>query len=110
VLDNGLDLAAIGEDIAERPYVTVGFAAFLLLAPLAATSTRASVRRLGKRWVDLHRLVYVAAALAVVHFWWLVKKDVSAPLAHAAVLAALLAARVIARRRQDGGQRGTVSA
>jgi methionine sulfoxide reductase heme-binding subunit len=94
VLDNGLDLAAIAEDIAKRPFVTVGFAAFLLLIPLAATSTRASIRRLGKRWISLHRAVYLAAALGVLHFFWLVKKDLRSPLIHAAVLAALLGARV----------------
>ena len=94
VLDNGLDVAAIVEDIAERPFVTVGFAAFVLLIPLAATSTRASIRRLGKRWITLHRLVYVAAALGVVHFFWLVKKDLRPPLVYAAVLALLLGARV----------------
>lgn len=98
--DNGLDLASIGEDIVERPYVTAGFAAFTLLVPLAVTSTRGFQRRLGRRWVTLHRLVYLAAALAVVHFWWLVKKDVTAPAIHAAVLAALLAARVATPRKR----------
>lgn len=96
--DNGLDPVAIGEDIVERPYVTAGFAAFLLLLPLVVTSTRGWGRRLGRRWITLHRLVYPAAVLAVVHFWWLVKKDVTAPAVHAVVLAALLAARVIPRR------------
>lgn len=96
--DNGLDIAAIGEDILERPYVTAGFAAFTLLVPLAVTSTRGWGRRLGRRWITLHRLVYLAAVLAVVHFWWLVKKDVTAPAIHAALLAALLAARFLTRR------------
>jgi sulfoxide reductase heme-binding subunit YedZ len=99
VVDNGLELAVIAEDIAERPFVTVGFAAFVLMIPLAATSTRASIRRLGKRWVTLHRLVYVSAVLAVVHFWWLVKKDLREPIIHAVVLACLLGVRVIATRR-----------
>ncbi len=94
VLDNGLDLASIIEDIAERPFVTVGFAAFVLLIPLALTSTRASIKRLGKRWITLHQLVYVAATLGVVHFFWLVKKDLRPPLVYAAVLAVLLGARV----------------
>jgi len=94
VLDNGLDFAAIIEDIGKRPFVTVGFTAFVLLIPLALTSTRASIRRLGKRWITLHRLVYVAAALGVVHFFWLVKKDLRPPLVYAAVLAALLGVRV----------------
>ena len=74
-LDLGLDLAAIGEDVRERPYVTAGFTAFLLLVPLAVTSTRGWGRRLGRRWLTLHRLVYAAAVLAVVHFLWLVKAD-----------------------------------
>jgi methionine sulfoxide reductase heme-binding subunit len=94
VLDNGLDWASIAEDIGKRPFVTVGFTAFVLLIPLALTSTRASIRRLGKRWVALHRLVYVAAALGVLHFFWLVKKDLRPPLVYAAVLAALFGMRV----------------
>lgn len=98
VFDNGLDLATIAEDVVERPYVTVGFAAFVCLVPLAATSTRAAIRRLGKRWVTLHRLAYAAAALAVIHYWWLVKKDLRGPLLHAAVLGALFAARWLGRR------------
>jgi sulfoxide reductase heme-binding subunit YedZ len=94
VLDNGLDLPGIVEDIAERPFVTVGFAAFVLTIPLALTSTRASIKRLGKRWSTLHRLVYVAAALGVLHFFWLVKKDLTPPLIYAAVLAVLLGLRL----------------
>ena len=94
VLDNGLDWASILEDIGKRPFVTVGFIAFVLLIPLAATSTRASIKRLGKRWVTLHRLVYVAAALGVLHFFWLVKKDLRPPLVYAAVLALLLGLRI----------------
>jgi sulfoxide reductase heme-binding subunit YedZ len=94
VLDNGLDLPGIAEDIAERPFVTVGFAAFVLMIPLALTSTRASIKWLGKRWVTLHRLVYVAAALGVLHFFWLVKKDLTPPLVYASVLAVLLGLRL----------------
>jgi sulfoxide reductase catalytic subunit YedY len=90
---SGLDLSALGEEVAERPYVTLGFTALLLLTPLAVTSTRAWQRRLGRRWLTLHRLVYAAAALAVLHFLWLVKADLAEPLAYAAVLVALLAAR-----------------
>ncbi|RIK99774.1 MAG: sulfoxide reductase heme-binding subunit YedZ [Proteobacteria bacterium] len=100
VVDNGLDWAAIGEDIVERPYVTVGFAAFVLLIPLAATSNRAAMRALGRRWVTLHRLVYPAALLAVVHFLWLVKKDMTEPLVYAAALGALLAARFVGRGKR----------
>jgi sulfoxide reductase heme-binding subunit YedZ len=93
-LDLGFDLSALGEEVAERPYVTLGFTAFGLLAPLALTSTRGWQRRLGRRWVMLHRLVYVAAGCAVLHFLWLVKADLAEPLAYAGVLALLLAARL----------------
>jgi sulfoxide reductase heme-binding subunit YedZ len=97
-LDLGLDLSALGEEVAERPYVTLGFAAFLLLAPLAVTSTRGWQRRLGRRWLTLHRAVYAAALLAVLHFVWLVKADLAEPLAYAAALAVLFAARWVPRR------------
>jgi methionine sulfoxide reductase heme-binding subunit len=95
-LDWYFDWAEIWEDVAERPYVTAGFAAFVALVPLAVTSTRAAMRRLGgPRWRRLHRLVYLAAGLAVVHFLWLVKKDLREPAIYAAILAALLLARVL---------------
>lgn len=97
VIDQGLALGFIWEDIRERPYVTVGFAAFLCLVPLAITSTRTWIRRLGRRWIDLHRLVYVAAIASILHFLWLVKADLREPLLHAAVLGALFAARLIQR-------------
>ena len=93
-LDQGLDLTFILEDIAERPYITLGFSAFVLLIPLAATSTRGMVRRLGVRWKKLHRLVYPVAILAVWHYYWLVKADVLQPLIYAAVLAFLLGFRL----------------
>ena len=93
-LDLTFDLGAVAEDVAKRPYITVGFTAFCLLVPLAATSTRAMVRRLGRRWVTLHRLVYVAAILGVVHFLWLVKADLREPLLYAGVLALLLGSRL----------------
>jgi sulfoxide reductase heme-binding subunit YedZ len=96
-IDNGLAWRVLVEDVVERPFVTMGFAAFVLLVPLAVTSTRASIRRLGKRWVALHRLVYVAAVLAIVHFWWLVKKDVTEPAVYAGIVALLLGARLVAR-------------
>ena len=95
VLDRSLLVEEILEDLTERPYVMVGFAGFVLLVPLAATSTNAMIRRLGgRRWRLLHRLAYVAAAAGVVHFWWLVKADVREPFIHAAVLALLLALRL----------------
>ena len=95
VLDRSLLVEEILEDLTERPYIMVGFAAFVLLVPLAATSTNAMIRRLGgRRWRLLHRLAYAAAAAGVVHFWWLVKADVRDPLVHAAILALLLALRL----------------
>lgn len=93
VLDLGGYWAQIFEDIAKRPFITVGFLAWLCLLPLAATSTRAAMRRLGRRWGVLHRLVYLIAALAVLHFIWLVKSDLREPLIYAGVLVALLLAR-----------------
>lgn len=94
VLDYGLDLGLIIQTVAEKWYIIVGFAAFLLLLPLAVTSTKGWQRRLGKRWTLLHRLVYLAAPLAVLHFVLLVKADLREPLLYAAVLALLLALRL----------------
>lgn len=93
-LDLGLQLEWVWEDIVERPYITVGFSAFLLLIPLAVTSTRGWIRRLGKRWSLLHRLAYVATGLGLVHFYWLVKADVRLPLLLIAVFALLMGARI----------------
>lgn len=93
-LDQFFDPAAIARDIVKRPFVTVGFAAFVLLVPLAATSTHAMMRRLGRRWQLLHRLVYVIALLGVIHYLWLVKKDMTAPLIYGGVLLLLLAIRM----------------
>jgi sulfoxide reductase heme-binding subunit YedZ len=92
--------ADIWEDVAERRYVTVGFAAFLCMVPLAATSTRRAIRRLGRRWIVLHRLVYAAALGGVVHYAWLVKADLLGPALHALVLAGLLGWRVVEARRR----------
>jgi len=86
-------------EIAERPYITVGFAAWLLLVPLAITSTRGWMRRLGRNWGRLHRLVYAVALLAVLHFWWVVKSDIREPLLYAVILALLLGWRILRRRR-----------
>jgi len=94
VLDQWLDLHAIAADIVKRPYITVGFAAFLMLVPLAVTSTAGWMRRLGRRWQRLHRLVYPAAILGCTHFWWQVKADWREPAAYAALLAALLGWRL----------------
>ena len=97
-LDQRFDLSVIFEDIAERPFITVGFTAFLLLIPLAATSTNAMMKRLGRRWQKLHRLVYVIAILGVVHFYWQVKLDTLEALVYAAILAALLGYRLKGRK------------
>ena len=95
VLDRSLLIEEVLDDLTKRPYVIVGFCAFVLLVPLAATSTNAMVRRLGgRRWRQLHRIVYVAAAGSVAHFWWLVKADVREPLIYAAILALLLVLRL----------------
>lgn len=93
-LDQLLSLEYIFEDIMERPYITVGFTAWLLLIPLAVTSTRGWIRRLGKRWQTLHRLIYLSAALGVLHFLWLVKADIRQPVIFGAVLTVLLVARL----------------
>jgi sulfoxide reductase heme-binding subunit YedZ len=93
-LDQWFDWRAIVHDIAKHPYVLVGFAAFLLMIPLAVTSNQAMIRRLRQRWQTLHRLVYLIAILGVTHYWWLVKKDVTEPLIYAIVLFFLLAVRL----------------
>jgi sulfoxide reductase heme-binding subunit YedZ len=91
--------ASVADDIYKRPFITIGFLALCLMVPLAVTSTAGMIRRLGgKRWQQLHRLVYVSACAGVVHYWWLVKADVSRPIAYAVVVGALLGFRVYARR------------
>ena len=101
-LDQFFDLQAIYKDVIKRPFITVGFASFLLLIPLAVTSTNNMVRRLGgKRWQKLHRLVYLIAVGGVVHYWWLVKKDITQPVIYAAVLAILLGYRIFVYLRKD---------
>ncbi len=109
-LDQVFDLPAVFADITKRKFIAVGFTAFVLLVPLAITSTDAMVRRLGYvRWKRLHRLGYLAAALGVVHFIWRVKKDLSQPLTYGAVLALLLAIRLVAfglkKKKELGLQR-----
>lgn len=101
-LDYGFDPQRIYEAIFEKRYALVGFAAFLLLLPLAVTSTRGWMRRLGKDWTRLHKLVYLAAPLVVVHYLWLVKSDIREPLAYGLAVALLLAARVPAVRQFAG--------
>lgn len=95
ILDQELSISLIAADVVEHPWVLAGFSAFTLLVPLALTSTDGMVRRLGgQRWRALHRLVYPAAILAVLHFLWLVKKDVRLPVAYLVVLSVLLLARI----------------
>lgn len=102
----GLDLRGywtqIFAEIVKRPYITVGFSAWLLLLPLAITSTQGWIRRLGRNWGRLHKLVYAVGVLAVLHFWWLVKSDIREPLLYASILAVLLGWRLwkrLSRRR-----------
>ncbi len=93
--DKFFDFSEMLKDIAKRPFITVGFLAWLLMLPLAITSTAASIRRLGgKRWQALHRLIYFSAIAGTVHFWWLVKRDIHRPEKYAAVLAVLLLFRI----------------
>jgi sulfoxide reductase heme-binding subunit YedZ len=93
-LDRWLDLRAVLEDVAKRPFITVGLTALLLLVPLAVTSTAGWMRRLGRRWQQLHRLIYPAAILGCVHFWWQVKADLREPLLYATILLLLLGWRL----------------
>jgi sulfoxide reductase heme-binding subunit YedZ len=102
VLDQGLLISAIIEDIVERPFITIGFAAFVLLIAMAATSTNGIRRSMGKRWQQLHYSVYAVGILGVWHFWWQVKLDTSEPAIYAAILAALLGYRLY---RRLGGTR-----
>lgn len=94
-LDQVLDWHAIWDDVTKRKFIFVGFSAFVMLLPLAATSTRGAIKRLGYvRWKRLHRLAYVAPLLGVIHFTWRVKKDVREPVAYAVVLGTLLLTRL----------------
>jgi len=98
-LDQFFDLNSIYKDVIKRPFITIGFTAFILLIPLAATSTNAMIKRLGgKRWQLLHRLVYLVAIFGVLHYWWLVKKDITQPVIYAAILTILLGYRVVMGR------------
>ena len=97
VLDHFFDFHAIVKDVIKRPYVTAGFTGFVLMIPLVITSTAGMIRRLGKRWQQLHRLVYVIAIAGVIHFYWLVKADVRRPLQYGAVLVLLLGYRIATR-------------
>ena len=93
-LDRFFDLGTIAEDVLKRPYITVGFAAFVLMVPLAITSTQGWIRRLGRRWKRLHRAIYAIGVLGVLHYLWLVKADLLEPAIYAIILAVLLGLRV----------------
>src|SRR5262245_57308334 len=101
LLDQGLYWPDILQDIAKRPFITIGFAALLLLIPLAITSTRGMMRRLGRRWQQLHRVIYVIVILGVWHYWWQVKADYREPLLYAVLTTGLLGWRVYAARRRS---------
>jgi sulfoxide reductase heme-binding subunit YedZ len=107
-LDKFFDLSEMWKDIAKRKYITVGFTAFVLLIPLAITSTAGMIRRLGgKRWQMLHRLIYVSAILGVIHYYWLVKSAVIKPLIYAAIVGVLLLWRLlnsISNGKQSGAR------
>lgn len=104
-LDRFFDLQGIAKDILKRPFITAGFAAFVLLIPLAATSFNAAIRALGgRRWQALHRSVYAVAIIGVVHYWWLVKRDITQPLIYALILALLLGLRAAWRENERQNQ------
>lgn len=95
ILDQSLDLDSVAKDVYKRPFITVGFLAFVLMIPLALTSTKGWIRRLGRRWQLIHRLIYVSAIAGVIHFLWLVKKDLREPTIYAGILTVLLGYRVL---------------
>jgi methionine sulfoxide reductase heme-binding subunit len=94
-LDQFFDWQSVTKDVVKRPFITVGFTAFVLMIPLALTSTQWSIRRLGKKWQALHRMIYATAMLGVIHYIWLVKKDIRKPVIYACILGALLLYRII---------------
>jgi len=94
-LDQFFDLHSVYKDVLKRPFITAGFTAFVLMIPLAVTSTKWAIRKLGKRWQRLHRLIYASAISGVVHYIWLVKKDVRVPAIYAIILGALLLYRIV---------------
>jgi methionine sulfoxide reductase heme-binding subunit len=99
----GLRWGAILEEVVERPYITIGFSSFLILIVLGATSPRVMVRKLGKNWRRLHRLVYVAGVLAIIHLVWIVRTDLSEALLYGAILAGLLGWRLVFARNKARG-------
>ena len=99
-LDQFFDLHSVYKDIYKRPFITLGFTAFVLMIPLAATSTKWAIRKLGKRWQMLHRLIYVVAIAGVIHFLWAVKLDKRVPEIYGAILGVLLLYRVVMWSRE----------
>ena len=106
ILDQGLLMSAVLEDLSERPFITIGFSALLLLTALAATSTAGIRRRMGRRWQTLHNTVYLIGILGVWHYWWQVKKDMSDAWIYEVILAVLLGARLYWRWRKTLKNRG----
>jgi len=104
ILDQSLLLSAIKEDIFERPFITIGFTAFLILISMAATSTNGMRRRLGRRWQQIHYGVYIVGILGVWHYWWQVKLDVKDPLIYAVILVVLLGYRIRVRYKKTIGE------
>jgi methionine sulfoxide reductase heme-binding subunit len=109
-LYSGFSLAAMADDLGKRRYIMMGMAAWLLLLPLAATSTNWSIRKLGgKRWQALHRLAYVSAMCGVIHYWWIVKSGVRTPITVTLVLAVLLLARVVGSVREKSNRQAEIA-
>ena len=109
VLDKSFDLTEMWKDVLKRPFITVGFLGFVLMIPLAVTSTAGWIRRLGgKNWQRLHRLIYVTGIAGVVHYYWLVKSDVRLPVMYGVILAVLLGARLVQSRRSASAARAAL--
>lgn len=105
-LDKFFDFAEIAKDVWKRPFITAGFLGFISMAPLALTSTAGWIRRLGgRRWTQLHRLVYVSATAGVVHYYWLVKSDIRLPVLYGSIVLVLFAERAVAARRKSAASR-----
>jgi len=109
--DQNFSLPSMLKDVAKRPFITLGFLAFVLMIPLALTSTAGMIRRLGgKRWQQLHRLIYLCAILAVVHYYWLVKSDIRKPLVYGVLVALLLLWRILNRRKTPASAKAAAAA
>ena len=106
ILDQGLLMSALVEDLTERPFITIGFIALVLLTAMAVTSTNGMRRRMGRRWDKLHYSAYAVGILGVWHYWWQVKKDITEPLIYAAILAVLLGYRIIRYQIKNRGGHG----